>query len=232
MHCEELKICKLSVNNVRAADVPRLFAESHLSYNAIANACWEEQYPYTPKAEFAMAHNGTDLMIHYRVTEKHLLGTVTEDNGTVWEDACVEFFVSLPGSDAYYNIETNCLGFIHMALGTSRFDREFSSVANIRQIDRWASLGNEPVGDIGSETSWQVALVIPVSTFWKSSRRDFNGMQAKGNVYHCIGSGPHSCYLAWQRITTPAPDYHQPTFFAPVHFADKLNQIGSANALS
>lgn len=216
----DLEIRKLNVNDIKATDVPRLFADSHVEYNGVANACWPEQYPYTPKVEFAMAHNGTNLMIHYRVTEKHTLGTVTEDNGKVWEDACVEFFMSFPDDDAYYNIETNCLGFIHMALGASRYDRVFSSADNIRKIDRWASLGNAPVGDIADETSWEVALVVPVTTFWESGQHEFDDMQLKGNVYHCIGSGDHQCYLAWQRILTPAPDFHQPKFFGTIHMQE------------
>ena len=213
----DLEVTKLAVNDIKASDVPALFAKNGIIYHPIDKVCWAESFPYAPKAAFAIAHTGNSLLVHYKVTEHPVLGNIAEDNGSVWQESCVELFASMPGESEYYNIEVNCLGYALQEVGTSRNDREMASLSNLKQIDRWASLGSKPVGRIDSETSWEVALVVPIQAFWQTKLQSFDNALLKGNIYHCIGSGDERCYLTWKPISTPKPDFHQPSFFGTIH---------------
>lgn len=56
-----------------------------------------------------MYHTGERLMLRFDVAERHTAAKVTKDNGEVWTDSCVEFFIA-PDNSMYYNFETNCIG--------------------------------------------------------------------------------------------------------------------------
>ena len=75
----------------------------------IACCNWAEEYPYAPEVTFRMFHTGDYLMLRFDVAERYTAARVTEDNGRVWTDSCVEFFIA-PGGGLYYNFETTCIG--------------------------------------------------------------------------------------------------------------------------
>lgn len=204
--------------NVQAEDIPNLFSERNVQYNVVSVLNWAEQYPYLPQVEFAIAHNGANIFIHYRVTEKRTLGTMENDLDEVYKESCCEFFCMKEGDNLYYNIESNCLGSILMQCGTGRSDREISSAENLKQIERWASLGRKSVGMINQETHWELALVIPISAFWNHTYGNLSGQTFLANVYNCLGSGDDRQYVTWNPINTAGPDFHRPEYFKPIYF--------------
>ena len=60
----------------------------------VACCNWPEQYPYAPEVSFRMFHTGAYLMLRFDVREQWTMARVTEDNGEVWTDSCVEFFIA------------------------------------------------------------------------------------------------------------------------------------------
>ena len=68
----------------------------------IACVDWPE-YPYAPKVSFRVAHSDECLAVMFEVEEEHVRAVTIEDNGPVWEDSCVEFFVADPVGDGYFN---------------------------------------------------------------------------------------------------------------------------------
>ena len=76
---------------------------------AVACCNWPEQFPYTPEVSFRMFHTGDYLMLRFDVAERYTAARVAEDNGRVWTDSCVEFFIA-PDTESYYNFETSCIG--------------------------------------------------------------------------------------------------------------------------
>ena len=68
---------------------------------AIACCNWPEQFPYAPEVSFRMFHTGDYLMLRFDVAERCTMARVTEDNGEVWTDSCVEFFIT-PDDSGYY----------------------------------------------------------------------------------------------------------------------------------
>ena len=73
----------------------------------VACCNWPEQYPYAPEVSFRMFHTGAYLMLRFDVAERWTMARVTVDNGEVWTDSCVEFFVApnpaKPPSGCYFH---------------------------------------------------------------------------------------------------------------------------------
>ena len=205
---------------IDAYDIPQLFKSEGVEYNAVSSLNWPETYPYLPTVDFAVAHNGNNLLIHYRVTEKRTLGTMEKDLDPVYKESCCEFFCMNEGDSLYYNIESNCLGSILMECGKGRDNRTISKEDNLQRIDRWASLGRKSIGLIEQETHWELALVVPVSSFWRHNFGTLSGKTFLVNVYNCVGSGDDRQYVTWNPIDTPSPDFHRPEYFRRVYFAN------------
>ena len=208
---------KVTVSDIQANEIPQLFAAGKIEYHPVSVLNWPEQYPYLPKVDFAIAHNGDHLLVHYRVTEKRSIGTMENDLDDVYKESCCELFFMKEGDSLYYNIESNCIGSILMQCGTGRYDRDLSTAGNLKKIDRWASLGRNAIGKVNEETHWELALAIPLSALWRHSFSCLDGMTLRANVYNCVGSGDDRQYVTWRPIETDAPDFHRPEFFSRIY---------------
>lgn len=201
-----------------AALVPELLRDAGAVYHEIDILNWEQQYPYKPSVRFAVAHDGNSVLVHYQVDEQAVLAEVGEDAGRVWEDSCVEFFASPAGDGQYYNIECTCTGKLLVALGTGRSDREPAPASVLSGVRRWASLGSRPFGLLDRPTHWELALVIPASTFFRHDIGSLGGLTFGANFYKCGDRLPVPHFVTWNAVETPAPDYHRPECFGTITF--------------
>ena len=174
---------------------------------------WSEGFPYKPDVRFRIAHDSSKLLIRFDVEEDNPRAVTTEDNGPVWEDSCVEFFVKEPLNPFYFNFETNCIGTGLAAKRVSRSECTHFGPGQMAQVIRRPSLPRE-VLDLG-HTRWSLELEIPFSLICEGGALP---SRLLANFYKC-GDGltvPH--YVTWAPIDTPKPDYHRPEFFVPVEF--------------
>lgn len=204
---------------VTAAEVPALMSEKGVEYHKIETVDWPEVASYLPSVEFAVAHNSTSILIHFKVDELTVRAVAGEDHGHVWEDSCVEFFC-VPDSTThnYYNVECNAIGTLHIAGGAGRKGRTYASAEVMDAVDRWSSLGREAFGERPSEGPWEVALVIPVSTFFLDDIKSMDGLTITANFYKCGDALEHPHFVSWAPVDIPKPNFHRPDFFRPVHF--------------
>ena len=216
---QTLIIPKLNQVVASAINIPAVLSAAGISYTAITNVNWPEAFPYKPKVEFAAAHTGDALLLHYRVEEQSVRAVAEKDHEHIWEDACVEFFVMPSEVDGlYYNIECNCTGKLIVAVGEGRNGRIPAPAEVMEKIDRWASLGTEPFDTRNEPTKWEVALRVPIKTFFKHKFESFEGLVAKGNVYKCGDNLPVPHFISWNPIKTKNPDFHCPEFFGQMIF--------------
>lgn len=209
---KELKIKKIETTGVKAIYIPLLFAVSGVKYNEVEQVNWAE-YPYLPEVEFAIGHNGDQILIHYRVTEQSVRAEYDTDNGDVWKDSCVEFFVQFDGDPLYYNIECNCVGTLLMGMGEKREGRTRADSSVTSTIDRWASLGSEAFGLRDTPTVWEVALAIPCEVFSQTAIQSLDGAKMRANFYKCGDGLPVPHFVSWNAIAVEHPDFHRPDFF-------------------
>ena len=156
---KQIEVKRLDCQQVKAADIPSLFKTEKVEYHKIDTVDWPSDYPYCPHVEFAIAHKGDAIMIHYRVEEDSVRAVSGNDLGPVWEDSCCEFFVSPDAEGGYYNLEANCIGTVLLCNGQTREHRAPAPVALLGQIDRWASLGRTPFDTKNGAQAWELSLV-------------------------------------------------------------------------
>lgn len=214
---KSLSIKKIEASAVEASAVPALLDEAGIGFHPIACVNWPE-YPYQPEVKFRVAHTGKEILLHYQVVEASVRAVATHDDGKVWEDACVEFFLSPEGNDFYYNFECNCAGKLLLHGGPAGGERPGASEEILKSVKRWASLGTEPFEERIGECAWEVALVIPASAIFRHEITDLNGQTMRGNFYKCgdLLQTPH--FLSWSPIELPQPKFHCPEFFGELKF--------------
>ena len=214
---KNLIITKINASAVEASAVPALLDASGIEFNPIETVNWKE-YPYQPSVKFRAAHIGHAVLLHYQVAEASVRAVATADDGRVWEDACVEFFLSPESNDFYYNLECNCAGKLLLHGGAAGTERPGASEEVLKSVKRWASLGTEPFEERVCECTWEVALVIPTSAIFRHSIKSLDGKTMRANFYKCgdLLQTPH--FLSWSPIDLPQPKFHCPEFFGEVVF--------------
>jgi hypothetical protein len=179
----------------------------------LAFAPWKA-YPYHPQVGYAIAHNNDYIFLKYYVAERFVAAAHGATNAPVYEDSCVEFFISFD-EKGYYNLEFNSLGVWLAAFGTARDSRSFLAEERIRKIRSQTVLTREGGGDA---VHWTITLAIPREVFQFHALPSLGGVQGRANFYKCGDCLPEPHYLAWSEIESPEPDFHLPQFFGTVVF--------------
>ena len=177
-----------------------------------------ESFTYKPDVKFIIAYTRYEMLLKYYVTEQWFKAEKTETNQDVYEDSCVEFFVSPSDDGIYYNLEFNGIGTCLMGSGTGRENRKRTDPEIISRIRRKGSPGGKSVSEKGGEFSWTITMAIPFSVFFHHNINGLKGMTFRANFYKCGDklSVPH--YVTWNPVGTEKPDYHRPEYFGLLKF--------------
>lgn len=178
---------------------------------------WPE-FPYKPDVSVQIAYNEDELFLRYQVSEQTVKAELTDNNGRVWTDSCVEFFLSPEGNDEYYNLEMNCIGTTLLGFrkkGEPAIHATDEQIATIRRI---STLGDSPFPERNKQTEWQITIGIPWEAFFKHTIKLLPGKKMRGNFYKCGDelSVPH--FVSWTKIKTDKPNFHTPEFFGGLEF--------------
>ncbi len=182
-----------------------------VQWHAIDQSPWLTEYPYEPQAKFQIAYTTTHIVLHYDIQEEYVKAQYIRPNENVWEDSCVEFFLSLDGKENYYNFEFNVLGTGLIGYGPAvKSLRSRLSADEIEQVDVLTQIRK-----IGGKKQWSAILFIPVALFGGVS---LEGNTFHGNFYKCGDGLPKPHFIAWSNIDLPSPSFHQPSFFGELKF--------------
>lgn len=184
---------------------------------AVDTVCWPAEFPYRPDVRFAVAHDGNALLIRFDVVEDNPRAVTTENNGPVWEDSCVEFFVKEPVSPYYFNFETNCIGVGLAAKRVSRSECTHFDAERMARVKRRPSLPARPL-DIRQQTAWSLELEIPFDLICEGSRTP---SRLLANFYKCGDKTAVPHFLSWSPVEVPTPDFHRPEFFGELILQQK-----------
>lgn len=135
-----------------------------MTVHEIASLNWPE-FNYQPKVSFSIACTQAGIILKFYVEEEGTLARILTDNGKVYNDSCVEFFVSLPGDEAYYNFEFNCIGRLLLGYGTSRHNRLPGPQKATDSIYRQSTLGTEAIAHTSGLVSWELIIAISFQAF-------------------------------------------------------------------
>ena len=213
---KQLNVNKISIANIPVDAIPALLDKEKVAFQKLDQVNWDE-YPYCPNVKFRIAHAKSAFLLNFRVTEQSIRANTAADNGPVWTDSCVEFFV-IPNNDGiYYNIECNCAGTILIGAGKDKENRERASQDILDKVLRWSSLGREPFDERVGEHSWEVALIIPYSVFFKHNIESLDNQVIKANFYKCGDELQTPHFISWNPIELDEPNFHCPEFFGTIH---------------
>lgn len=175
---------------------------------------WKDKYPYKPQCTFTVAHSHDSFAVIFSVRGFDLRAWELEDNGSVWEDSCCEFFVSNPESGIYHNFEINCIGTLLGAYGKDRHGRTRISEEQLETVVRFSSTEKKRHDEKDEIFTWETAMIIPKTLF------GFEGVTGKlrANFYKCGDKTAHPHFLSWAPIATDSPDFHRPEFFGEISF--------------
>ncbi len=183
----------------------------------IDNNNWPTDFPYTPKVEFTISHDGDRLKINFEVSEKYTKAEIDKNNGEVWTDSCVEFFISFDDR-GYYNFEFTCIGQMLLAFRKTKPSPTYASDETIASIARTSSLGVETFPERIGDNHWTLEVEIPREAFFEHNFATLSGVEASANVYKCGDNLTQAHFLSWNPIDTPSPNFHVPEFFRAVKF--------------
>ena len=190
-----------------------------VSAQPVACNNWKAGYPYSPEVKFRMAHNGPELFIKFTVTEECTMARVTEDNGEVWTDSCVEFFLALDDT-GYYNFEFTCIGKALLGFRKERPAAVHATPEIMASIKRFPTLGTQNFDEKKGKNHWELTVAIPATALFRHSGDKWTGLEATANVYKCGDNLSQPHFLSWQPIDTPQPDFHVARCFTAVKFAE------------
>lgn len=179
--------------------------------NVIDQSPWSAKFPYIPKVDFGILHNSAAIIINYSVEETFVKGQYIRPNENVWEDSCVEFFISLDNKETYFNFEFNVLGTGLIGYGSAvKSDRNRLPSEQIESVSTFTQVSN-----IAGVKKWEIFLVIPKALLGES---DFSGKIIHANFYKCGDGLPEPHFVAWNYIDNPTPNFHLPQFFGELDF--------------
>jgi hypothetical protein len=184
--------------------------------HSISNQNWVEAPGV--HATFSIRHDNSSIYLCYLVEEPQVRAVNTEFNSPVWEDSCVEFFLSLGGDDGYYNFEINAIGTVLGAFGIDRNKRFHLADSLLTLIETTPSLEHKPIENLEQKTSWRMQLIIPVRVLHFSNIKNLSGVDAQANFYKCGDKLKHPHYLSWKPVRTTKPDFHSPKYFGQLYF--------------
>lgn len=165
-----------------------------------------------PVVTVACFHSSQALHLRFMVTETPVRALITADNGPVWEDSCVEFFVQPDAGPLYYNFEFNPFGWCLLECGTSRLHRQQATPEVLKTILRQPSITPDLLG-LSIPVSWSLEVVIPCEAFFSHSILCLDGLRMSANFYKCGSALPFPHYLSWSPMPMGKPDFHQTQFF-------------------
>lgn len=201
-------------------DLPKVseLLEAQADLHSIDLLNWDT-FQYRPEVKFRIAHSDDQIWLKYYVNEKNILAEVTETNGGVASDSCVEFFFDPRADGNYYNFEFSCIGTTHLAYGPGRHDRKFVDEKIIEgQIKVTSTLGSEPFVERTGGHSWEMTIIIPSSSLVHDKNILLKGLKARANFYKCGDKTAERHYLSWNPVGTERPDFHRPEFFGTIVF--------------
>ena len=173
---------------------------------------WKE-YPYSPYAYAKLAALSDRFAVFLNAEEPDIRAEVTELNGPVHTDSCLEFFVKFdPEHDKQYmNFEINPIRTLFLGMGDARADRKRIVVPDYKAFFNIAT-------DINPPHDWNVHFEIPFS-FIKEYFPTFiwgKGSYLAGNFFKCGDKTERPHFTCWSPVVSEKPDFHRPESFLPL----------------
>jgi hypothetical protein len=167
------------------------------------------------------------LYLQFQVADRYVRCVNTSFQSLVSHDSCVEFFVQPRPDAGYFNFEINCGGTMLVYYiedprpAENAFFRKFTVIPEEqgRLVRIAASMPHLVEPEIETAVNWSIECAIPVSFFeaYVGQVAGLSGQAWRGNFFKCADQTSHPHWASWNPIGEVLR-FHQPAYFAPIHF--------------
>ncbi len=230
----ESKTAPMKVNEVPVYKVEKL--KKKLQLDADWNkAQWKKIKPihisnymgkvsaFQPEVQAKMMYDDTNVYVIFQVKDRFVKSVVTEYNGNVSGDSCVEFFFS-PDEQfplKYFNLEINAGGTpLMFYIEKPMTELKKLTADELKQIQIAHSLPEKVNPEITEPVTWTIEYSLPLSVLRKYSNltQPAKGVTWKANFYKTGSLTSNPNYLTWAVVDFPRPNFHLPQFFGTIQF--------------
>ncbi|MBE7018311.1 MAG: hypothetical protein E7413_00320 [Ruminococcaceae bacterium] len=209
MKIQELFMKTYQIKKAKLADLP---IESEVWQAANKGSIdlypWEGYQQNAPVTNFYMLYDENGIGMKFFTNETNPVGNAVGMNTDVYTDSCVEIFLNAnpKATDKYLNFELSVTGYMHLGLGSGRFDRE------LQYID--FSMLKIETRILEENKGWEAKFYIPFSLL-KEYYPEISSVWSGNFQKLCEDTDvPHlGC---WNLIGTEKPDFHRPEFFGEI----------------
>jgi len=173
--------------------------------------------------EARLLYDRRAVHVQFLCCDSHIFSMVTELNGPVCRDSCVEFFATVDPQFGphYFNLEVNCCGTFLMQFGPDSSHRAPITPEQAERVAIAASHPGPTKDESDDDDGWWVAASIPFDLLSEMSSRRVGptaGTEWRGNFYRC-GGRTNAQYACWNEVDGPRPNFHRPECFGLLRFA-------------
>lgn len=167
------------------------------------------------EASLRLRWEARHLKLRFTVQEPQLRRMVTEHNGHVWEDSCVEAFLQREGQNTYVNVECSASTRLLVGKGENRLGRQLFPPSFIDTIP----VGVEILENSNKQSRWRLEVDLDlVALGLVEEAEELPAVSLRGNFYCCGDKLKQPHYLSAAPIGTLKPDFHCPAYFVPIRF--------------
>ena len=176
---------------------------------------------YRPETFGTLAWDGENIFVYMRTYDKYRKADAS-DNGDIYMDSCMEFFVNpIPGvRDIFINFEVNPRGNLYLAIGPKEIENRV-----LLDTTEYNHFGIERREKAQDGEYWDFSAKIPLEFFEKNVPEFKRGeeLHLTGNFFKCGDGLPEIHYGTWSNIEpkTPQPFFYRIDCFAALDFMNK-----------
>lgn len=183
-----------------------------------------EKPDHCPKTTIKALYDQNNIYLFFTVEDKYVKAMATKKNGQVWNDSCIEFFLTptQEKSDQYFNIEINCIGTVLMEYhkGDSKTSIPVSILEEIEIASSFPK-GIQIIDEIKDSITWHIEYKLPIHILSKYMTIDSPklGTTWNANFYKCGDHSSHPHFLCWNPILAKDNiNFHKPEYFGLIKF--------------
>jgi hypothetical protein len=170
-----------------------------------------------PESYAVLAYDQGGIYIFMRSDETVIRAEQRVQNGPIYTDSCLEFYLMPDRLDGrYFNFECNPLGVMYISVGRERAGRTLISSEGPEYFKMKALRFPEKC-DV---EYWSVSYYVPfvfIEKYVPSFNHDTRNM--RGNFYKCGNLLPKPHWGCWNRVEALKPDFHRPEYFGQISSA-------------
>ena len=182
---------------------------------------------HRPQAHARVVYDDVGLYVHFRVQDRYVVCTRTENQTMTCRDSCVETFLQPVAGKGYFNFEMNCVGTLLLFYVLDPTRSKPGILKHKHIVPQWRidtmrvyhSVPTILAAEVSEPLEWSVAYFLPYGLLehYVGKLPPPAGRAWRGNFYKCADGSSHPHWASWAPIG-PELNFHVPAAFGTLRF--------------